>query len=525
MSGTEAAPSIVFMVRVLVLRFVLRQMLPWLTVLMETVWVYPWMLFASRWDALQWDGPPLSLGSAVAVALLAHSTAALGLAGNWTLNTVRTMVLPSLAILLVVVTLFEIGSGLQFWTGAWLGNTGDHVSALLGGLGFGVLLMWRGISVGRDPNLFDGLYGRFTVGLISLVLLGLLWGAVATEGELRRVFSTVGTYALGFFATGLLAMGVANLHLISGRAQRTGESFNLLDRRWVITLVGAVLAIALLALGVTSAFSLQVLEFVTGLLGTAADAVLTAVLYGLILPITYLASALIYVFDFVFSWLGTGEPPPPPDLGVFQDIESAVSDETGRSFPRAAVLAIKWGLLALGVVLAVALLAFALFRQRRGPVESEDVEEYSEYFWSWRTLKADLLAILYALLARILRRVSTGASIPVSPPPAAVAPDDAPQLFSIHEIYRGLLWEGWMAGVGRRPPETPHEYQQRLVSRAGPASAELDTITNAYVSARYGSAAIAGQRLAELNRLWRRLRAALRNPASATRSEMGTTSG
>ena len=71
----------------------------------------PWMLFASRWDTLGWSDPPLSLGSAVALTLAAQAASALGLAGNWTLNTLRTMMLPSLALLLLVITLLEIGSG------------------------------------------------------------------------------------------------------------------------------------------------------------------------------------------------------------------------------------------------------------------------------------------------------------------------------------------------------------------------------------------------------------------------------
>ena len=519
MNQPEAPSTIV------ILRFLAqRQLLPWLVVLMESLWLYPWVLFTSRWDALGWSDPPLSLGSAVALALAAQAASAIGLAGNWTLNTVRTMMLPALALLLLVITLFEIGSGLAFGSSGWLDHTANHVSPLLGGLGFGVLLMWRGISVGRDPTLFDGLYGRFTVGLISLVFLGILWGAVAAEGELHQVFSTIGIYALAFFATGLLALGVANLHLIRGRALRSGESFNLLDRRWLITLVGAVLVIGLLALGAVSIFSLQVVEFFTGLLGTAADALLTAFLYGIILPLTAVASILIYLFDFLFSWIGSGEPPPPPNLELFQSLEGAVDEESGRGFPRGAILALKWGLLVLGVVAAVALLAFALFRQRRASAESEDVEEFSEYFWSWQALKSDLLAILYALLGRFLgRRGARGAT--TSPPPAAIAPDDAPQLFSIHEIYRGLLWEGRMAGVDRRPPETPYEYQRRLTAQVGPSSLELNAITVAYVSARYGGTSIAGQRLAELNRLWRRLRASLRTPPSSTTPDAGPESG
>ena len=519
---SEAAPlSFLTIVRVLLT----RQLLPWLTVLMETLWVYPWMLFATRWETLSWDNPPLSLGSAVALALAAQVTSALGLAGNWTLNTVRTMVLPALAFLLFCITLLEIGSGLAFWTGQWVEHTGKHVSALLGGLGFGVLFMWRGISVGRDPTLFDGLYGRFTIGLISLIFLGLLWGAVATEGELRRIFSTIGVYVLGFFATGLLAMGVSNLYLIGGRVRRTGESFNLFDRRWIVTLIGAVLVIALVALGLASAFSLQAVEFVAGLLGTAANAVVTAVLYAIIFPITYLSSGLIWLVDFLLGWIGgSGGTPPPPDLTLFQEIETAASDNPERGFPRAAALAIRWGLVALGIAIAVALLAFALFRRRRAAQETEDVEEYSEYFWTWSALKRDLFAILNALLRRFLRRRSPPAPL-ASPPPSALVLEDSTHVFSIQEIYRGLLWEGRVAGVGRLASETPYEYGQRIAPYSEPATDELDAITQAYVSARYGEQPIVGQRLADLNRLWHRLRNALRTPPGSRRPRTDETPG
>ena len=82
-----------------------------------------------------------------------------------------------------------------------------------------------------------------------------------------------------------------------------------------------------------------------------------------------------------------------------------------------------------------------------------------------------------------------------------------------------------MAGVERRPPETPYEYQRRLTAQVGSSSLELNAITVAYVSARYGGASIAGQRLAELNRLWRRLRAYLRTPPSFTTPDAGPESG
>ena len=228
--------------------------------------------------------------------------------------------------------------------------------------------MWRGISVGRDPTLFDGLYGRFTIGLISLIFLGLLWGAVATEGELRRIFSTNRRLCPRLLLPpDLLAMGVSNLYLIGGRVRRTGESFNLFDRRWIrhpdrgrarhrLDRFGTGKRLLPAGSGVCC-------RFAGGRCQRSGYRCLVRHHLSHNLP---MASGLIWLFDFLLGWIGgSGGTPPPPDLTLFQEIETAASDNPERGFPRAAALAIRWGLVALGIAIAIALLAFALFRRRR----------------------------------------------------------------------------------------------------------------------------------------------------------------
>ncbi|MDP2949066.1 MAG: DUF4129 domain-containing protein [Chloroflexota bacterium] len=97
----------------------------------------------------------------------------------------------------------------------------------------------------------------------------------------------------------------------------------------------------------------------------------------------------------------------------------------------------------------------------------------------------------------------------LAPPVAAVAAEEDTRIFTVREIYQGLLWEGRRVGLPRREPETPYEYQDKLVGRLEGVTPELRAITRAYVEERYGGARIPAEELRLVNRLWRRLRSAL----------------
>jgi hypothetical protein len=77
------------------------------------------------------------------------------------------------------------------------------------------------------------------------------------------------------------------------------------------------------------------------------------------------------------------------------------------------------------------------------------------------------------------------------------------------------LWEGARAGIPRREPETPYEYQEKLKERISTAASHLRVVTQAYVEERYGGMSVADEKLQVLNRGWRRLRQVLRGQESA----------
>ena len=171
-------------------------------------------------------------------------------------------------------------------------------------------------------------------------------------------------------------------------------------------------------------------------------------------------------------------------------------------------MALKWGLIALAVILVIFFLARSLSIRRRKR-EEEDIEEVTESLWSWEGFMKDLRSFLATLLKwfRWRKRVVLDVA---SPPIASLQETGQARLLSVREMYQGLLWEGRRAGVPRREPETPYEYQAKLEGHVPTGTAEVRAITEAYVADRYGGAEISSGRLAPLNRLWLYLRSVLR---------------
>ena len=53
----------------------LGSVIPFLAVLMEALWAHAWLTWASGWQALQWDRPPLGILGAVTIAMTAQVVA------------------------------------------------------------------------------------------------------------------------------------------------------------------------------------------------------------------------------------------------------------------------------------------------------------------------------------------------------------------------------------------------------------------------------------------------------------------
>ena len=115
-------------------------------------------------------------------------------------------------------------------------------------------------------------------------------------------------------------------------------------------------------------------------------------------------------------------------------------------------------------------------------------------------MKGDLRELLLTAF-RLLYRVRPKQA-PLTKAPVALDVDELNQVFTIREIYQGVLWQGRYIGVPRHLHETVYEYQERLAGHVPGATNDLQAITDAYVANRYGSIRIEGRRLGALNTCW-----------------------
>lgn len=481
------------------------RLIPLLAALLEVLWVYPWFAFISRWEALGWPNPPLTLASATVLAVAAEAVARFSLARRWSLGRARVVAIGALVLMVALVVRLDAGGGYPLWDAQWGQYALGHLSLLLGGLAFGAFLVWRGISIGREELSADDLHWKFTVGLVLLVVLLAVWGAASGAPQFGQVVASAGMYVVAYFSVGMLALGLAGLQSMREEMLRVEEASGLFHRRWLAMMLGLVLAIVLVAVGIASAFSFDLAALLLRPLNVLAGWLLTAFIYGVALPLGVVAAAVVYVLRFLVSLLRRGQEPvefTPPDLS---NLRRMAEEGEARGIPPEVVLALKWGLVALVALLVVLVLARALTRYWRGRPE-EEIEETRESLWSWADFQADVRSLLARFLARFRRTRRTSPLAP-APPLAVLVEAEDQRLLSVREVYQGVLWEGRKTGLGRAPAETPHEYENKLLPRLGEAGVPaLHGITEAYVDDRYGHLPPDTDRLLAVNSLWRQLR-------------------
>ncbi|MFH1560931.1 MAG: DUF4129 domain-containing protein [Chloroflexota bacterium] len=483
---------------------------PLLAVFLEVLWIYAWFAWIGTLGTISWPTTPIGLEGAVALAMAAEATTRLVLAYEWPLRWTRVVALPAMAVFLVALVRIEMGGGYALWDAQWFQYASLHISPLVGSLAFGVYLLWRGMSIGRETLSFEDLYPKFLVGLVALVVLFVLWRCSPGVNESGAALGSTELYVVAYFSTGLVGLALLKLVAIRQEALRHEDASAPPSRLWLTLTLGVVLAILAVGIGVGSIFSLDLLNLWLHPLNILAQWIVVALFISVVYLVGFPAAGLIYILHFLVSIFGLAQPPQRPNPLEPFEVREKVEGQGIELLPPEAVLILKGVLVALVVVLVVYLLARTLFRYRRGRVVDEGVEQISESLWSWKEISSDLLSLLIRLLRWLM--LFKGERSKASPPPAAAMVDDEDddRIFPVRELYQGLLWEGTRTGFPRQPAATPYEYQRTLEHRLPAPATELEAITHAYVAERYGSTQLEAEQLVSLNRLWRRLRAMLR---------------
>jgi len=269
-----------------------------------------------------------------------------------------------------------------------------------------------------------------------------------------------------------------------------------------------VAGIVLLGIGTASIFSADFVALLGRVLSVAFDG-LRQVVHYLLIPLGYLAEAVVYAVQFIIDLLRGGQPPQTFETPEFFEPVELPEGAATKTLATGAMLGLKWAFFALVAVAVLFLLARAIFRLRSFRAEVE-VEEIHESLWSWRGFKADLRLFLSMIWRRWERKRTV--PVPVSLVPSWYMEEGDQGMLGIREIYRHLLWEASCFGIGRRRHETPYEYARRLRQGVPEGSEQVGELTSLYIDVRYGELEAKDKEVDYANSLWQALRKLLRRP-------------
>jgi hypothetical protein len=351
---------------------------------------------------------------------------------------------------------------------------------------FLVYLWARGIRLGRRSLTVDSVGFTFRAGIVILVLESLLLGLIF------RV--DLSGLVLPYFFFSLVAVALARVDEVSrspNSSQVGTSSF------WVGSSVAGVAVLVLAGAMVAAFFSgaglQQVLAWLSPLFDLFWLAIAAAGTFLLLL-----LEALLSLLSIDLELLGQGIMDALRRIGEFLMAPAAVPPAPSSSTERPGILGFLQLALAVGIPLLIVGLVLLAAWARRRRLEREAGNESRESISAGaagRGLQAMLRAGLERLgeLVGLVDRFGLGSRFL-----AAV---------SIRRVYANLVRLATQEGYPRARCETPYEYLATL-RRALPGSeAEVQTITEAYVSAHYGQVPDTREELERIRACWQRVRA------------------
>jgi hypothetical protein len=474
---------------------------PLTVILMEAFWLYPLLVWIGFWPFFTESRPVLSILSIIIVLAVSLLITRVISKRDWQLRSIQAVIIGAGVITMFLVLRIDYSSGYAFFEGGWfaqvgetLGATFDRPSTLVPAIPALIYLWWRGIQLGRTTSYFSNIYRSFIIGMVSLIILIVLWKVSSSSGKIEGPISDIGLYVIAFFFFGLIAMAVCHLHVMRRRMPPSDTTTSVW--RSLPIMLGVIGGIIVVGFVVTSLLSSDFYSAVGNVLGVVWHALYTAFVW-VMERLNFIFEGIFWVIRWFLSLLRNtqqqeqeGEPGGSPFEGV----------EPGDiNLPEAFTVAFQWFVIAAIVAVVVYILARAIsrYRAKRG---LEDIEEIHESLWSAGSLRDDLRQFLDILGNRFKRK----------PKKAGVVFDDTAGRLNVREIYKRLLWEASLRGVLRRKYETPVEYERRLEKYIPEGAEQLAEITDLYSEVRYGDIEPREEKVDNANGLWSALRGMVR---------------
>ena len=450
-------------------------LLPPAVAVLNTAWVWLWVLWSVR------AVPPQVIARPLSPLLLALLLLAAFVITRWALAGVGTPQVRGRPVdprLLVAVSGLLLVVAAVWQTYAFVGplgllrelvDWGNFISPVFLGLLACAFLWLQGIQLGRSALPQENLERAFYGGIVAL-------GLLFTVNQLRQLIATSEalTAALAFFATGLAGLALVSVENARRAEEGHTGSWPALNRYWlgtVASVIGSILLAGLLLAGLLSPDTFEKLASAVNLLVDGVTLLILILAGTLAFVLSYLLAPLLRYLAEALRQINFQMPQMP-------NLQQA-NRQTLNFFAQHPVLNFARRGLVLGLILAALVLTFwwavrqFRARARRDSDETRDSIATRELLWA-------------QLKNLFKRRPRAG------PAPAFLlltgAADD-PRLM-VRRAYQALLeWAPLFSLPARRAGETPAAYAQTLRAALPDGQAEIETLTGAYVQARYGAEA------------------------------------
>lgn len=365
-------------------------------------------------------------------------------------------------------------------------------------VGFSIYLCWRGLRLSNRVVEPSDIFRVLCIGLGLVIGVILLRAALESyKASFSDDLSLLLLIPIFLFLS-LAAHALARITFVR-RTHPTGLQGSIVaQERAVITVIaslGLVLLLVTVAVGLftSPAFLANVergLSFIGILYGWLTEG-LAWVMVLIVTPIFWLVS-LIH---------------PAAHSPTIRNLSPHFPQKKSQTPPAAvfvqSILPFVSAVLAVLFILLMIMIVRRLLRRRKrihiaklGP--KEDIHES---LWSWSLFWGQLKAFLRALFGRSLHQQAVEGETTIAP--AEIR--GSPAARNIREIYRAFLKKAASFGYARKKDETPNELRQRLDEKAPLVEPQLEVITEAYASVRYGASSPGTEDLAHIQRTWSEL--------------------
>ena len=334
-------------------------------------------------------------------------------------------------------------------------------------------LEYSRLSGGEAGALLYFVFGLALLSLSRLMSLQTHWNRIRIPVSSRNLTRQWGIYSLFFFL--VLAVIVSLLP--------AGDSFGLLS-----------------VLGTLVSFLLSVLFFIGQLI----------------------ISLILLLASLPFLLAGRAAPPldspPPPPLPVLPPVETGAPIAANEmwSLIRSILL---WGSL-------IAILVFSLIhfvRQHgglRAALRKSRLANWLVLAWQWLyknvdKTRADLARVIADGWQSIVSRLEGKR---ILPPTGLIRFRSLDPRRQIYFFYLAMIRRGGEQGMTRKPSQTPSEYAVTLERAFPSAEEDIDSITEAFVEARYSRQEVDARKVDVVRATWGRIRGALQSKAKNERS-------